>query len=65
MAREFLFLIILIFKSLVCMRTSENGLYTDIIVTVDKDIVTTQNCRELKGNIQVKENLNFKKKNLT
>ena len=65
MAREFLFLIILIFKSSVCMRTSENGLYTDIIVTVDKDIVTTQNCRELKGNIQVKENLNFKKKNLT
>ena len=65
MARESLFLIILIFKSSVCMRTSENGLYTDIIVTVDKDIVTTQNCRELKGNIQVKENLNFKKKNLT
>ena len=53
MAREFLSLIILIVKSSVCMRTSENGLYTDITVQVDKDIVTRGNCIELKENIQV------------
>ena len=35
------------------MRTSENGLYTDIIVRVDKDIVLGQDCRALKGNIKV------------
>ena len=61
MAREFLSLIILIVKSSVCIRTSENGLYTDITVQVDKDIVTTENCRELKGNIQVRKSKHYAK----
>ena len=61
MARKFLSLIILIVKSSVCMRTSENGLYTDITVQLDKDIVTRENCRELKGNIQVRKSELYQK----
>ena len=53
MSRKFLFVIFLLVRFSECMRSSENGLYTDIIVRVDKDVVIEQDCRELKGNIQV------------
>ena len=57
MSREFLYLIFLLLESSVCMRTSDNGLYTDIVVKVDKNVIKGQECKELKGNIQVNTSL--------
>lgn len=53
MSREFLSLIFLLLKSSLCMRTSDNGLYTDIVVKVDNNVIKEQDCMELKRNIQV------------
>ena len=50
---KYLSVVLLLVNSCDSMRTSENGLYTDIIVRVDKDIVLGQDCRALKGNIKV------------
>ena len=57
MSREFLSLIFLLLESSMCMRTSDNGLYTDIVVKVDKNVIKGQECKELKGNIQVNSSL--------
>ena len=57
MSREFLSLIFLLLKSSVCMRTSDNGLYTHIVVRVDKNVIKGQECIELKRNIQVNSSL--------